>query len=226
VPGGWFDLHLHTAGGSEDSRLDPWAAAERLKALGFAGFAVTDHQTAGSAAAVRALAEATGLVVLRGAEVTTEVGHVLVLGWDDEGLWRYHTLAELAEAARRKGAVVIVAHPLRAWHSRRAQGAGVGPPDLEALAQSSFWQWADGVEADNGRATEAENRGSRWLAARLGRLATGGSDAHALAEVGRSGTWIEAERLDAESVLDALRQGRAWPGRPAESAGPMAWAPT
>lgn len=221
MPGGWFDLHLHTAGGSEDSRLDPLAAAGRLRALGFAGFAVTDHQTAGSAQAVRALEAATGLVVVRGAEVSTDIGHVLVLGWDDEGLWRYHTLADLAGAARRKGAVVIVAHPLRAWYSRRAQAAGVGPPDLEELAGRPFWRWADGVEAANGRATEAENRGSRWLAARLGRLATGGSDAHATDEVGTSGTWIEADRLDAAGVVDALRRGRARAGRPSRE-GPAA----
>jgi predicted metal-dependent phosphoesterase TrpH len=214
VPGGWFDLHLHTAVGSDDSRLDAQKAAERLRALGFWGFAVTDHQTAPSAAWVREVAARTGMVVLRGAEVSTEIGHVLVYGWDDESLWAYDRIADLARAARAKGAVLVAAHPLRRWYSERARRAGVAPPDLDALARRPWWRWLDGVEAMNGRATASENAAAGALADRLPLMRVGGSDAHATEHAGRAGTWIEVAGRDPEAVLDALRRGRVRPGRP------------
>ena len=197
-----FDLHVHTRRLSEDATLDPFAAAERLLALGYAGFAITEHDAVWPEPWLAELRRETPLVIIRGLEIQTEeVGHVLVYGWDDEPIWRYHRLARLMDAVRRKGAAAAVAHPYR----RRSAPWGTPADPASAAALLPWWRMAGGVEARNGRASPEENRLAAALAARLGGLAVAGSDAHRLEDLGRAATLLPAGVRTQEEALAALR---------------------
>ncbi len=197
-----FDLHVHTRRLSEDATLDPLAAAERLRALGYAGFAITEHDAVWPLGWLEELRRATPLLVIRGLEIQTEeVGHVLVYGWDDEPIWRYHRLGRLMAAVRAKGAVAAVAHPFR----RRSAPWGTPADPATAEALLPWWRLADGVEARNGRVSAAENRLAAELAGRLGGLAVAGSDAHRPEDLGRAATLLPAGIGSEEEAVAALR---------------------
>ena len=201
-----FDLHVHTRAGSEDATLDPLVAAERLQALGYAGFALTEHNRPWAAADLAALRRSTPLVVIAGVEVQTEeVGHVLVYGWDEEPLWRYHRLERLVAAVRRKRAVAVAAHPLRRWFPPWLGGRAQGDPaEVEALVP--WLRQLNGVEVLNGRGCPEENRLAAALAGRLGGLTLARSDAHAESDLGRAATLLPTASSPEEAVA-ALQNG-------------------
>ncbi|MFY9587670.1 MAG: PHP domain-containing protein, partial [Actinomycetota bacterium] len=79
------DLHTHAQPASSDARAGIEALADEAAALGLEAMALTDHGPADLAAAGEALA-ARGLTLIPGREVTTDLGHVLVLATDLEWL--------------------------------------------------------------------------------------------------------------------------------------------
>lgn len=170
---------------------------------GLQGVAITDHNTtAGSMEALRIL-EALNppLILIPGAEYTTDEGHILGL-FLKEPLplekrvsptgrlpWR-----QVVKEIREAGGISILAHP---FQRRRDL-----PPDLLAAV--------DGVEIFNARLAYARNPFAledAWEAARQkGGVWTGGSDAHGPAEVGRG--WVElpvAPSAGLEEIQDALK---------------------
>lgn len=200
-----FDLHLHTRLISDDASLDPRVAARRLQEAGYAGFAVTDHNAFWTSQQLQALQAETSLIVVRGAEVQTEIGHVLVYGWGEEPLWPYHRLRDLVQVAHRQGAAVVVAHPFRRWFSKRAVGARVGAPDDEAIARLPYWKWVDAIEVQNGKSLQDENQHAFQLAQRLGLAMTAGSDAHEAEQLGTAATFLPDAVHTSQEVIDLLR---------------------
>jgi predicted metal-dependent phosphoesterase TrpH len=207
---GRFDLHVHTRAWSEDADLDPEEAARALAARGFAGFALTEHNAVWSWEQAAALGRDTGLVVVPGVELEVEeIGHVLVFGWDEEPLWRYHRWTRLQPAIQEKGAVVSVAHPFRAWFPLWAGQAPVAPSTERAQRLEARWAEIGCVEADNGRAHPEANRRAAALAGARGWRVTAGSDAHHLEEVGAAAVELPDTVRSAGAVVAALRQGQA-----------------
>ncbi|MCL8209104.1 MAG: PHP domain-containing protein [Actinomycetia bacterium] len=219
-----FDLHVHTAYLSDDATLDPLAALRRLEALGYAGAALTEHNAFWRAEDLAELTRRTSLILVRGAEIQTEeVGHVLVLGWDDAPVWPYHRFERLRAAATAKGAVLLVAHPYRRWFPLWARRQALGAP-AEAGALHAWWRQADGLEVHNGRAPDAENALAAEAADRLARPGTGGSDAHRLEDLGTAWTELPDWVTTPADVLAALRQGLGRPSRPPSAPCPPAGA--
>jgi predicted metal-dependent phosphoesterase TrpH len=207
---GWFDLHVHTRALSEDADLDPEEAALALAERGFAGFALTEHNAAWSWEKAAALGRDTGLVVVPGVELEVEeIGHVLVFGWDEEPLWRYHRWARLQPAAREKGAVLSVAHPFRAWFPLWAGQAPVMPSAERARRLEILWGEIGCLEAENGRARPEANHRAEALAAARGWRVTAGSDAHHLEDLGIAGVELPDTVGSAAEAVAALRQGQA-----------------
>jgi predicted metal-dependent phosphoesterase TrpH len=64
------------------------------------------------------------------------------------------------------------------------------------------------VETLNGQMLECANRSAAMFAARAGKIAVGGSDAHTLASLGRTYTEVHGVR-DAREFLEGLRQSRS-----------------
>lgn len=186
-----IDLHTHTKVRSACSALTPDALVRAARARGLDGVCVTEHDAVWPLAEARRLAEEMEFIVMRGMEVTTEVGHVLVFG-----LERHHpamaTLGELHRIVRAEGALMYLAHPSRRYGT-------LPPDDLAAVF--------DSVEAQNGTEGPLQNDNAAKLARGLPLPGIGGSDAHSAREVGVCATEFEAGVGDEASFLGALRAG-------------------
>lgn len=193
APGVLIDLHTHSRPCSGDSILTAEELVERAAAAGLHGVALTEHDTIRPAAEVRALAERYGLVVLRGMEVTTEIGHVLVFGLScyTPALRAIETLRRAADAA---GAVIFLAHPYRGWHR---------PVPWERLPEL-----VHGVEALNGQEHVTRNRRAWALAERFALPGIGGSDTHFPSGLAVCATRLPRRPRDELDLAALLRTGR------------------
>lgn len=188
-----IDLHCHTQPLSRCSSLHPAALITLARAAGLDGVCLTEHDRLWPVEDVRALGAAHGLVVLRGMEVTTELGHVLVIGLDRPPPGMF-LAATLHEAVRRAGAFMALAHPARA-----------GQPHLHAATVARLF---DAVEAMNGSDGPEQNRTAGSLARSAPLPGIGGSDCHAPAEVGRAATRLRCAIGSEADLVAELRRGR------------------
>jgi predicted metal-dependent phosphoesterase TrpH len=186
-----IDLHCHTKAYSACSALTPDALVRAAKARALDGICITEHDALWPTADVKRLSEELEFVVLRGMEVTTEVGHVLVFG-----LYGYETematLEGLRARVRDRGGLMFLAHPSRRYGT-------LPPADLSAFF--------DSVEALNGTEGMIQNDHALALARTMRLPGIGGSDSHSVREVGTCATDF-ASRVSSESeFLAALRAG-------------------
>ena len=186
-----IDLHCHTRVHSRCSALTPEALARAAIARGLDGVCITEHDSLWPLHEIERLGESMRFLVLRGMEVTTEVGHVLVFGME-----RHHaelaTLDGLHRIVRAEGGLMFLAHPGRRYGT-------LPPDDLSA--------YFDSVEAQNGTEGMLQNDTAAALARNLRLPGIGGSDAHSVREVGVCATEFTAEISGEASFLDALRSG-------------------
>jgi len=177
--------------------LTPDALVRAARARGVDGVCITEHDALWPFDDVLRLAEEMEFVVLRGMEVTTEVGHVLVFGLErhDPAMAQ---LAELHRIVRGEGALMYLAHPSRRY--------GALPPD-------DLGSMFDSVETQNGTEGMLQNDNATKMAASLRLPGIGGSDAHSAREVGVCATEFDAGLGDEEAFLAALRAGAYWARR-------------
>src|SRR4051794_14574925 len=83
-----IDLHVHTIY-SQDSLLAPEDMIERALDLGLDGICVTEHDSLVASRTAEEFAEGTPLIVFRGVEATTDIGHLLVYGVTEAQWQRY-----------------------------------------------------------------------------------------------------------------------------------------
>jgi len=188
-----LDLHTHSRH-SPDSFLSIDAIAGRISALGLHGFAVTDHNTVnGHREIPAARARHPELLILPGVEVSTREGHLLVYGVS-EAPARDRAIAETIDWARAHGGVAVLSHPFR-----RAHGVG------RVVAENAR---VPAVETVNGHNSPRANGRAADVATRRRLGATGGSDGHALADLGQAFTVVDGAVPNVEAVLAALGAGR------------------
>jgi predicted metal-dependent phosphoesterase TrpH len=186
-----IDLHCHTKVYSACSALTPEALVRAARARGLDGVCITEHDALWPIEEIERIGREMDFVVLRGIEVTTEVGHVLAFGMRD-----HHpamaTLQELRLMARDDGALLYLAHPSRRYGS-------LPPDDLAA--------WFDSVEAQNGTEGVLQNDHAEHLARGMRLPGIGGSDAHSAREVGICATEFDKSVCDEVELLAGLRGG-------------------
>ena len=198
-----IDLHCHTSY-SHDNQLDPAAFVRLAKARGLDAVCVTEHNTVEASAPVVALGREEGLLVLRGVEITTDIGHVLCFGLPDDSWLRlrrgYYTSARrLSEFAADAGAVLVPAHPFRRWSN-------------SAVREDLFdMEYIAAVETLNGLNSPVENTDARRAADTLNLPGTGGSDSHAEDEVARIATCFPAPITTMTELVAALQQPTYYP---------------
>jgi predicted metal-dependent phosphoesterase TrpH len=200
-----LDLHVHSRF-SPDSKTPLEAILDHLGVAGLQGFALTDHNTVGGHARLRELAARHPMFrLIPGVEVSTVEGHVLALGVSTAPP-AHRPLAETLDWIRDQGGVSSLAHPFRWSH-------GVG----RAAAETAR---CDAIETMNGHNGPIPNAKAELIAARRGLAATGGSDSHGTAGLGRTFTEFEEGLSTVEDILEALRRGRATAA--GKSLGPVA----
>lgn len=110
-----FDHHLHTSRHSPDSVMDPVAMLERAREIGLDGVVITEHDHQWEPDELAELAaQAGGLKVFSGVEVSAREGHFLVYGLPDlADVGPGIRVGELLKVVERRGAAIVAAHPFR-----------------------------------------------------------------------------------------------------------------
>ncbi len=196
-----LDLHSHSIR-SDDGRakVENYCQWIRNKELPLDGFVLTEHRQFDDESDYRALEDEFGLLILKGSEVETEYGHVLVFGVNDDlrqafDFSRIDLPLELVlREADRCGAVAVPCHPGRPNVGMCARFAELGPVEGVRI-----------IETFNGGSRSGEDEESEKLAERYGFLRVGGSDAHIVSHVGRCVTRFEAEIRNVDDLVSALK---------------------
>ncbi len=152
-----------------------------------------------------------GILIIKGVEADTDLGHLLLFGLNDEVLRRFdpsHRMlksAHLIDVIHKEGGIAIPAHPFR------DSGYGSRLDDLVAKHGSAL----SAVEAINGQNSPTENERAIASAEKLGLTALGGSDAHFPTAHWFLTCATELERpiKNVEELCVELRAGRARPYR-------------
>jgi predicted metal-dependent phosphoesterase TrpH len=151
-------------------------------------------------------AQADGLVVLSGVEVSAREGHFLVYGLPDlEGVGPGVALADLLEVVKARDAAIVAAHPFR-WDQ----------PFDEIVAKHG--PVFDGVELVSNNVTPETRAKAEALLRTTPMGVTGSSDGHDPQAVGCYYTEFPG---DVKTIGDFVRAVRQGDGRPRHRAG--AW---
>lgn len=213
----FLDLHCHSVS-SDDSRATveqyvKWVQVLRKRNFAVDGIVLTEHRKFDFDKDYSSLAEQYGLLILKGSELDTRYGHVLVYGVN-EGLTRDIDFSdvrmdarELMQAARQHDAVAIPAHPGR---------FGIGL--TEYIQQGEVFTDVDVVEILNGGGRTGENERAEELCRQYGYLGIGGSDAHFTSHIATCLTDFRSSVASVNQLVDALLSKEFKPVRLEETA--------
>lgn len=163
---------------------------EQAAARGLDAVCLTEHDRAWDEASLDALRAATAITVFSAVELSTDLGHVLAFGLREADFSAI--AADVFARAEACGGLLFLAHPARDGLLR------VSRQTVEYFAS---------VEACNGSDSRMQNLAAAGLASGFRLPGIGGSDAHALHEVGRAATrFRRALETDAD-LLAALHEG-------------------
>ena len=210
----WYrgELHLHSTHSDGDWTTAEIAEAARPRDLDF--MVLSDHNTTSSYEEFRALVDPRTLVI-PGAELTTYNGHCLAIGVEEWMDWRTglagRSINDVARAVRAAGGIFVVAHP------------DAMPDDVCTGCRWTHDAFdpalADAVEIWGGLwdGPEEENEGcvslwQRWLGLGHRLAATAATDAHRAKDWQGAVplTYVFAEELSRNAILDGLRAGRTY----------------
>lgn len=209
----YLDLHSHStdasddAGGTVEGYLK-WLVGRRKRGYQVDGFVLTEHRGFDPAVDYSALAEEYGLVVLKGAELETDIGHVLVYGVTERLKREFEFArvdlpsAQLFAAVREFGGFALGAH--------------AGRPRIglwEHAEQGVHFAHVEAVECLNGGSSAEENGRAEALAERHGLRRVGGSDAHYVSSIGRCLTAFHRPIRRVEELVEELGHGHYFPIR-------------
>ena len=200
-----IDLHVHTNPLSPDSFISAEQAVQTAKEIGLDGICFTEHDRAWPLSEIRLLREKHDFPVFRGVEVMLRGGiEMLVFGLniDFTSLLQLSDLRDMVTAAK---GFMVYAHPFRGLpeltvsDSDAALQITLGKVDIASI---------DAVEGRNGRNREIYNQPALEMAARYSLKTTGGSDAHAVDEIGTCVTVFESNIATDADLLNELKAGR------------------
>jgi predicted metal-dependent phosphoesterase TrpH len=198
-----LDLHTHSVK-SDDGRakVQNYCQWIRTREIPIDGFVLTEHRQFDNESDYADLTAEFGLTVLKGSEVETEYGHVLVFGvtralqraFDFSDI--HLPLARVIEACEQHGAIPVPCHPGRPRVGMHAHLAEYGVPAGVRI-----------VEVYNGGSRDQEDEIAQAMAREQGYLGIGGSDAHIVSHIGRCATRFAADIRSESELVDALRSG-------------------
>jgi predicted metal-dependent phosphoesterase TrpH len=191
----FVDLHVHTIY-SGDSSITPKRLVDALHTHSFLKtVAVTDHKTMEGYYHVSKLATAyEDILILPGIEVLTTQGDIVVIGAEERPTFPI-TPEETIAFAEERNAIAIIAHPYRALTSLGDYARRLKPTAIEVY---------------NPNATPEENKIALQLAREMNLPQVAVSDAHAIEELGKGYTKVNAAQ-SIEEILNAIKNGQTQP---------------
>jgi predicted metal-dependent phosphoesterase TrpH len=187
------DLHIHTCY-SIDSLTPLEKIVERCLELGINCIAVADHNTIAGALKLREIAP---FKVIIAEEILTPAGEIMGL-FLSERISRGLSPQETISRIRGQGGLVAIPHPF---------GRSL-PWNTNSLTSAEVVSQVDVIETFNSRTPFSGSIArAEKLAKEQGKLASAGSDAHTLGEIGRA--YVEMPEFDgAADFLNSLAQGK------------------
>jgi len=183
----------------------------RATALGLNGVIITEHHSYEASEPVEKIGHEEGLLVLRGVEISTDRGHLLAFGveddsWNTWGRNNYIPLTEAIERVNGLDGICVPAHPFR---EIGVASLLEGLLDLKGIAA---------VETHNGGNADSDNELAITAAGHMALPSLGGSDCHKIEAVGRCATKFRQPVTDMKSFIAAVRAGACrgayYPGYP------------
>ncbi|MBT3428279.1 MAG: PHP domain-containing protein [Gammaproteobacteria bacterium] len=198
-----LDLHTHSIK-SDDGRAKVENYCQWIKArqIPIDGFVLTEHRQFDFESDYSALAAKYDLVILKGSEVETEYGHVLVFGVNEKLTESFDfssidtPLATVLAATAEHGAIAAPCHPGRPRVGMFAHTEERGIPSGVRI-----------VEIYNGGSRDDEDQIAIDQAGMQGYLGIGGSDSHIVSHVGRCATRFNQPVHNIDQLLEALKSG-------------------
>lgn len=199
-----LDLHAHSIK-SDDGRAKVQNYCQWIKTrnIPIDGFVLTEHRQFDNESDYSDLAAKHGITIMKGSEVETEYGHVLVFGvtqalqeaFDFTNI--HLALADVIAACEAHGAVAVPCHPGRKRVGMAAHLEEHGVPSGVNI-----------VEVYNGGSRGEEDQVAQDMANEQNYLGIGGSDAHIVSHIGRCATRFEGTIHNEQELVDALKAGR------------------
>ncbi len=199
-----LDLHTHSIK-SDDGRakVQNYCQWIRTRNVPIDGFVLTEHRQFDFESDYSGLAKDYDLTILKGAEVETEYGHVLVYGVT-EPLYRKFDftriglrLEEVVEHCNAHHAIAVPCHPGRPRVGMSAHLEEHGVPAGVRI-----------VEIYNGGSRGDEDAVAAAMAERLGYIGIGGSDSHIVSHIGRCATEFPQSLATEAELVEALKSER------------------
>ena len=193
-----IDLHCHTKY-SHDCWLEPSDLIRRAKELSLDGvLCITEHYSYALSRPVIDLDQGDGFLILRGLEISTNMGELLVYGVKDDSwnIWSKNTYLDIHEVIRRihsQGGICVPAHPFRGWNSL---GDTIFTID-------SF----DALETHNGANSFEKNENAIRTSLSLNLPSIGGSDCHTIEQIGRAATEFHNPVKTIEDMVGEIKKG-------------------
>ena len=196
-----LDLHTHSIK-SDDGRakVENYCQWIRTRDLPVDGFVLTEHRQFDYESDYSALAKQFDLCILKGSEVETEYGHVLIFGVTSRLREAFDfssirvSLATVLAASDEFGAVAIPCHPGRKRVGMFAHVDELGVPKGVRI-----------VEIYNGGSRDNEDQIASDWTNKLGYLGIGGSDSHIVSHIGRCVTKFPAGITSEDELVEALK---------------------
>ena len=196
-----LDLHAHSIK-SDDGRAKVQNYCQWIKTrnIPIDGFVLTEDRQWDGESDYSDLAAEYGLTILKGSEVETEYGHVLVFGVTEAlteafDFTNIHlALADVLAACEAHGAVAVPCHPGRKRVGMAAHLDEFGVPDGVRI-----------VEVMNGGSRGDEDEIAQQLADTQNYLGIGGSDAHIVSHIGRCATRFPEPIHNEQELVAALQ---------------------
>jgi acyl dehydratase/predicted metal-dependent phosphoesterase TrpH len=202
----YLDLHVHSTDGSDDAGGSvegylKWVAAKRRQGYRLDGFVLTEHRNFNPKLDYSELAAKYDALVLRGVEVETDIGHVLVFGVTPAFLEAFDLSRvdlpynQVFRTAWKTGGVAVGAHAGR-------PRIGVVDHYEERSVDLTEVRLIEGL---NGGSSDFENARGHDLALAHGIGEVGASDSHFVSALGRAMTRFEGHIRHMDDLVAALR---------------------
>ena len=196
-----IDLHVHTYPASPCSSATEDELIQEAKRIGLDAICFTDHNFVWDSTRIAELQKKHQFLILRGNEITTDQGDMMVFGLDED-IKGIISIDSLKQKVMAVNGFMIAAHPFRGFLTFDPSHVGMTPQ--KAMERPLFKQ-VDALEVFNGKVTPNENQFAYQVAKGLNLPATGGSDAHAVFEVGQYATRFSKPIQNETELVDALK---------------------
>lgn len=198
-----LDLHAHSIK-SDDGRakVENYCKWIQTREIPIDGFVLTEHRQFDFESDYSGLAAAYDLTILKGSEVETEYGHVLVFGVTEDLIGEFDfasiriPLATVIQASEKHGAFPVPCHPGRPRVGMYAHLEEHGIPEGVRV-----------VEVFNGGSRGDEDDIAHKLATDNNYAGIGGSDAHIVSHIGRCATRFPYPVNTESELVAALEKG-------------------